>query len=44
MWGFLYRRAVNIKEFGERLRWDWLIRLGLNFREWVMKHGTIKVK
>jgi hypothetical protein len=44
MTGFLYRRAVALKELGERRRLDWLIRLGLNFREWVMKHGTIKVK
>jgi hypothetical protein len=41
MTGFLYRRAVALKELGERRRWDWLIRLGLNFREWVMKHGKI---
>jgi hypothetical protein len=39
MTGFLYRRAVAMKDMGERLHWDWLIRLGLKFRGWVMKHG-----
>jgi hypothetical protein len=41
MTGFLYRRAVALKELGERLHWDRLIRLGLKLRDWVMKHGKI---
>jgi hypothetical protein len=35
MIGFLYRRAVALKEFGERRHLPWLIRLGLWIREWV---------
>ncbi len=31
--GFLYRRAISIKEFGERHRIDFLIRLGLRLRD-----------
>jgi hypothetical protein len=42
MTGFLYRRAVTLKELGERLHWDWLVRRGLSLREWVMKHGKAK--
>jgi hypothetical protein len=42
MTGFLYRRAVDLKELGERRHWDWLIRLGLKMRELVMKYGKVK--
>jgi hypothetical protein len=41
MTGFLYRRAIALKELGERLHWDLLIRAGLKMREWVMKHGKV---
>ena len=41
MTGFMYRRAINLKEMGERLHWDWLIRLGLSLRE-VAARGKIK--
>jgi hypothetical protein len=37
MIGFIYRRAVALKEFGERHHAAWLVRLGLAIREWVMK-------
>jgi hypothetical protein len=40
--GWLYRRAINLKDAGERLRWGWLIRLGLRLRDWVLDHGKIK--
>jgi|GEM_PF-776573 len=33
MAGFIYRRAIQLKDLGERLRWDWLIRLGYSLRE-----------
>jgi len=33
MTGFVYRRATALKELGERLGWDWLIRLGYRLRE-----------
>ena len=38
---FIYRRAVALKELGERLRCNWLIRLGLSLREATL-HGKIK--
>ena len=41
MTGFIYRRAINLKEMGERLHCDWLIRLGLSLRE-VALHGKVK--
>jgi len=41
MTGFIYRRAIALKELGERLGWDWLIRLGLRLREAAL-HGKIK--
>lgn len=37
MKGFLFRLAVAIKDFGERNRMPWLIRLGLNLKWRVMK-------
>jgi hypothetical protein len=37
--GFLYRRAAGLKDLGERLRWDWLVRLGLKIREGVLRYG-----
>jgi hypothetical protein len=36
---FLYNRAVAMKDMGERLRWDWLISLGLKLRERVIRYG-----
>jgi hypothetical protein len=37
MTGFLYRMAVAIREFGERRRSGFCIRLGLAIRGWVSK-------
>jgi hypothetical protein len=37
MIGFLYRRAVALKEFGERRHLPWLIKLGLAIQGWVSK-------
>jgi hypothetical protein len=37
MAGFIYRRAVALKEFGERHKLPCLVRLGLWMREQVMK-------
>ena len=31
--GFIWRRAIDLKDLGERLRWDWLIRIGLGLKE-----------
>ena len=39
--GFIYRRALSLKDLGERLRWNWLIRLGYSLRE-VAYRGKIK--
>ena len=33
MTGFIYRRAIDLKDLGERLGWDWLIRWGYSLRE-----------
>jgi len=32
MTGFIYRRAIALKDMGERLKWDWLIRVGLGLK------------
>jgi hypothetical protein len=37
MCGFIYRMAIRIKEFGERHKLPWLVRLGLWIREQVIK-------
>ena len=37
MFGFMYRRAVALKEFGERHNLPWLIRLGLAIKDRVME-------
>jgi hypothetical protein len=42
MTGFLYRRAMNLKDAGERLHWNWLTRIGLRAREWVIRHGKVR--
>jgi hypothetical protein len=42
MRGFWYRRAVDVKELGERLHWNWLTRLGLKLRGWAVEHGKVK--
>ena len=37
MVGFIYRRAIAIREFGERNRFDFMIRWGLALRGWIGK-------
>jgi hypothetical protein len=37
MTGWLYRRAVGIKDFGERVRCGALVKIGLWMREKVMR-------
>jgi len=29
---FIYRRAIALKDMGERLKWGWLIRVGLGLK------------
>ena len=41
MTGFIYRRAINLKNLGERLRWGWVIRIGYGLRE-VAYLGKVK--
>jgi len=41
MTGFIYRRAIDLKNLGERLHWDWLIRIGYGLRE-VAYRGKIR--
>jgi hypothetical protein len=40
MKGWIYRRAVGLKDFGERHNLPGLIRLGLVIRDWVIKFST----
>ncbi|MDR0709306.1 MAG: hypothetical protein LBF77_04490 [Spirochaetaceae bacterium] len=46
MKGWIYRRAVGLKDFGERIRPRFIGRLirdtGLAIRDWVLTHSTIK--
>jgi hypothetical protein len=37
MCGFIYRMAIRFKDFGERHKLPWLIRLGLWIRERVIE-------
>ena len=37
MMGFIYRRAIGLKDFGERRRIGFIVRLGLAVRDWVYK-------
>ena len=41
MTGFLYRRAIELKNIGERMGWGWLIRIALALKE-VAYRGKIK--
>ena len=41
MAGFIYRRAMALKDLGERMGWDWLIRIGYQLKE-VAYRGKIK--
>ena len=38
MKGFIYRRAVGLKDFGERHNIGFCIRLGLALRGWVSRY------
>ena len=40
MVGFIYRRAINLKDFGERRRIGFCIRFGLAIRDWVCRIPT----
>jgi len=39
MAGFIYRIAMDIKDFGERRRIGLIVRWGLALRDWVMATG-----
>jgi hypothetical protein len=39
MTGFIYRTAIRIKDLGERLHCDWIIRAGLALRETVLNRS-----
>jgi hypothetical protein len=45
MKGWIYRRAVNLKDFGERIRprciGDIIRDIGLAIRDWVLTHSTV---
>ena len=41
MTGFIYRRAIDLKNLGELLHWNWLIRFSFSLRE-VALHGQVR--
>jgi hypothetical protein len=41
MGGFIFRLGVWIKDSGERVKCDWLIRLGFAIREVVLRYGKV---
>jgi hypothetical protein len=45
MKGWIYRRAMNLKDFGERLHPKFIGRfvrdIGLAIRDWVLDHSTV---
>jgi hypothetical protein len=42
MGGFIFRLGVRLKDKGEQWGCDWLIRLGLRIREFILRHGVIE--
>ena len=42
MGGFIFRTGVRLKDWGERLKWNWLVQFGLAIRELALRHGKIK--
>ncbi|MDR2953216.1 MAG: hypothetical protein LBU82_08250 [Treponema sp.] len=42
MGGFLFRFGDCLKGKGEQWKCDWLTRLGLRIREFVLTHGVIE--
>lgn len=38
MWGWLYRRAVDVKEFGERVKWRAIAVFGSWARDKILRH------
>jgi len=42
MGGFIFRLGVRFKDWGERLRWGWLVRLGLRVKDFVFRRGVIE--
>jgi hypothetical protein len=42
MGGVIFRLGQSLKDWGERLRWDWLVRLGLGMRDFIFRHGVIE--
>ena len=42
MGGFLFRLGVRLKDKGEQRKCNWLIRLGLRIREFILEYGVIE--
>lgn len=42
MGGVIFRLGVSLKDWGERHRYRFIIRLGLNIREFALQHGKVK--
>jgi hypothetical protein len=45
MGGFVFRLGTRLKDWGERLKWNWLVRLGLGLelgiRDFVLSYGVV---
>ncbi|MDR2048674.1 MAG: hypothetical protein LBP69_04400 [Treponema sp.] len=41
MGGFLFRSGVSLKDWGERLKWNLLIMIGLGIRDFILRRGVI---
>ena len=42
MMGFFFRFGTRLKDLGERLKWGWLINLGLEIRVFVFRHWEVE--
>jgi hypothetical protein len=41
MGGFVFRLGTRLKDWGERLKWNLLIRIGLGIRDFILQRGVI---
>jgi hypothetical protein len=41
MGGFVFRLGARLKDCGERLKWNWITRIGLGIRDFVLSYGVI---
>ncbi|MDR2785050.1 MAG: hypothetical protein LBB83_03955 [Treponema sp.] len=41
MGGFIFRLGQRLKDWGECHKWNWLVRLGLGIRGFILRRGVI---